>query len=138
MYDYEEACPVSKAASLLGERWTIQIIREMLFGASRFSELQKAPARMSPSLLNTRLRALETAGIILRKKIPEKKGYEYLLTPAGQALQPVLVELGKWGIQQAFSEMDPNQLNVSTIVRIFPLPSRWGNYPVEIQLSSSR
>jgi DNA-binding HxlR family transcriptional regulator len=129
MYDYEEACPVSKAASLLGERWTIQIIREMLFGASRFSELQRHLPRMSPSLLNTRLRALETAGIILRKKIPEKKGYEYLLTPAGQALQPVLVELGKWGIQQAFSEMDPNQLNVSTIVRDFSVALRVGQLP---------
>ena len=119
MYDYEEACPVSKAASILGERWTIQIIREMLFGASRFSELQKYLPRMSPSLLNTRLRMLEERGIVLRKKIPEKKGYEYLLTPAGKALKPVLMELGKWGMQQAFDELNPSQLNLSTIIRDF-------------------
>ena len=119
MYDYQEACPVSKAASILGERWTIQIIREMLFGASRFSELQKYLPRMSPSLLNTRLRMLEERGIILRKKIPEKKGYEYLLTPAGKALKPILMELGKWGMQQAFDELDPSQLNLSTIIRDF-------------------
>ncbi len=119
MFDYEEACPVSKAASVLCERWTLQIIREMLLGATRFSEFQKYLPKMSPTLLNTRLRALEQQGIIIRKKVPEKKGHEYQLTPSGLALKPVLVEMGKWGMLWAYESMDADQLNVSAIVRDF-------------------
>ena len=95
MYDYEEACPISKASSVLGERWTLQIIREMMLGARRFSEFQRYLPRLSPSILNTRLKSLEDHGIILRRRIPEQRGYEYLLTPAGKALPPVMIELGK-------------------------------------------
>jgi len=117
MYDYEEVCPISKAASVLCERWTLQIIREMFFGASRFSELQKFLPRLSPTLLNTRLKALEKQGIILRKRIPEKKGYEYHLTPQGKALKPILEEFGKWGMHWVFEGMNAEQLNLSTIIR---------------------
>ncbi len=117
MFDYEEACPISKAASVLCERWTLQIIREMLMGARHFSEFTQLLPKMSPSLLTSRLKSLEDQGIIVRKKIPEKKGYQYLLTPSGLALKPVLTELGKWGIQWVFERMDPDQLNISAIVR---------------------
>ena len=87
MYDYGEACPISRASSVLCERWTLQIVREMFFGASRFSEFQKYLPKISPSLLNTRLRLLAENGIIIRKRIPEKRGYEYHLTPAGKSLR---------------------------------------------------
>ena len=59
MYDYAEACPISKAASVLCERWTLQIIREMFMGATRFSEFQRYLPRMSPTLLSKRLKELE-------------------------------------------------------------------------------
>lgn len=119
MYDYEEACPVSKAASVLCERWTLQIIREMILGANRFSELQKYLPKLSPTLLNSRLRSLEQQGLIIRKKIPEKKGFEYQLTPSGQAILPILQELGKWGMRYAFDSMNPDELNISVLVRDF-------------------
>lgn len=119
MYDYAEACPISKAASVLCERWTLQIIREMFMGATRFSEFQRYLPRMSPALLNTRLRALEAQGIILKKRVPEKKGFEYHLTPAGNALKPVLGEIGKWGMNWVFLSMEGDQLNTSVIVRDF-------------------
>ena len=117
MYDYEEACPVSKAASLLCERWTLQIIREMLMGATRFNEFQKYLPKLSPTLLNTRLKTLEAEGIILKRKIPEQKGHEYQLTPAGLALKPLMHEFGKWGMLYAFEQMDAEQLNLSAIIR---------------------
>lgn len=119
MYDYQEACPVSKAASVLCERWTLQIIREMLFGASRFSEFQKYLPKLSPTLLNTRLRSMEEQGLIIRKRIPEKKGFEYHLTPCGQALKPVVEEIGKWGLRWVFEDMAEDELNLSVIVRDF-------------------
>ena len=119
MYDYEEVCPVSKAASVLCERWTLQIIREMFFGVSRFNEFRQYLPRMSPTLLNTRLRTLEQQGIIIRRKVPEKRSYEYQLTPAGQALKPLLAEFGKWGMSWVFDRMNEKQLNASTLVRDF-------------------
>lgn len=119
MYDYDEACPISMAASVLCERWTLQILREMLFGATRFSEFERYLPKMSPTLLNTRLKTLEKQGIILKRKVPEKKGYEYQLTPSGLALQPALAAIGRWGMDWAFEQMDPKQLNVSTLVRDF-------------------
>jgi len=90
-------------------------------GATRFSEFQKYLPRLSPALLNSRLRTLETQGIILRKRVHEKKGYEYQLTPAGNALKPLMGELGKWGMHWVFRSMDGDQLNISVIVRDFAL-----------------
>jgi len=121
MYDYEEACPVSRAASVLCERWTLQIIREMLLGATRFSEFQNYLPRMSPTLLNTRLRTLEKQGIIVRKKKADKRGYEYQLTSCGRQLGPVIKEMGKWGIRWVFDSMNPEQLNLSAIIRDYAI-----------------
>lgn len=109
MYDYGDACPVSKATSLLCERWTLQIVREMLLGASRFSEFQKFLPKISPSLLNARLRFLEDNGIIVRRRIPEKRGFECRLTPAGKSLAPLLTELGIWG-KSWFAEHAANEV----------------------------
>ena len=117
MYDYSEFCPVSKAASVLSERWTLQIIREMHFGASRFSEFQKYLPKLSPSLLNSRLRSLEQNGVILRKKIPEAKGYEYLLTPAGKELYPVLLAMGKWGMRWIYDRLSDDEMHAENLVR---------------------
>lgn len=117
MYDYSEFCPISKAASVLGERWTLQIIREMLFGASRFSEFQKYLPKLSPSLLNSRLLSLEQSGIIIRKKIPEAKGYEYLLTPAGKDLLPVLMAMGKWGMRWVYDQLSDDELSAESLMR---------------------
>jgi DNA-binding HxlR family transcriptional regulator len=129
MYDYQEACPVSKAAQVLCERWTLQIIREMFMGATRFSEFRQLLPRMSPTLLNTRLKTLQDQGIIIRKKVPEKQSYEYHLTPSGQALQPLMAELGKWGMTWVFDQMNPEQLNVSTIIRDFTVALKIDQLP---------
>lgn len=116
MYDYGEACPVSKASSILCERWTLQIIREMLLGATRFSELQRMLPKISPSLLNARLRLLTDAGIAIRKRIPEQRGFEYRLTSAGRALEPVIMELGRWGMRWIFDGLDDDELNAAVLL----------------------
>jgi DNA-binding HxlR family transcriptional regulator len=117
MYDYGEACPISRASSVLCERWTLQIIREMMLGVTRFSEFQKYLPKISPSLLNARLRLLDEEGIILRKRIPEQRGFEYRLTAAGKALQPVLAELGKWGMRWVYDSLEDDQLDAAVLVR---------------------
>lgn len=117
MYDYGEACPISRATSVLCERWTLQIVRELMLGATRFSEFQKYLPKISPSLLNARLRSLQQHGIVIRKRIPEKRGYEYLLSPAGKALAPVLTEFGKWGMNWVYDGLSDEQLNAVVLLR---------------------
>lgn len=119
MYDFEEACPVSKAATVLCERWTLQILREMMLGASRFSEFRQYLPKLSPTLLNSRLKSLETQGLVVKKKIRDKSGHEYQLSASGRALEPIISEFGKWGMQYAFDMMSEDQLNVSAIIRDF-------------------
>ena len=116
MYEYGEACPIGRATEVLCERWTLQIICEMFLGASRFSEFQRVLPKISPSLLNSRLRMLGDNGIIIRKRIPEKRGYEYHLTPAGKSLQPVLTVLGNWGMTWVFDSMNDEQTDVTVLV----------------------
>lgn len=117
MFDYGEACPISKATTILGERWTLQILREMMLGVTRFSEFQRYLPRISPSLLNTRLKSLEQHGIIIRKTVAGQKSAEYLLTPAGKSLRPLLIELGKWGMEWAFDSLLEEELHALSILR---------------------
>jgi DNA-binding HxlR family transcriptional regulator len=117
MYDYEEFCPISKTASILGERWTIQIIREMHFGVTRFNDFRKYMPSLSPTLLNNRLKTLEENGILYRRKIRQQKGYEYLLTPAGKAMLPIIQEMGKWGVGFVYDSLSDKELNAERLVR---------------------
>jgi len=67
---YGQICPVSKAAELLGERWTLLIIRELVLGTTRFNDFQRALSQISPTLLTKRLNQLEEAGLVVRKAMP--------------------------------------------------------------------
>jgi len=119
MFDYNEACPISMAASVISERWTMQIIREMFFGSKRYSEIQTYIPNISPSLLRNRLRFLEEQGLVLRKRSASGNRYEYHLTPSGKALAPVLTEMGKWGMRWASDCMTDKQNTASGLVRDF-------------------
>ncbi|WP_196140784.1 helix-turn-helix domain-containing protein [Aliikangiella sp. G2MR2-5] len=116
-YDYGEACPVSMATSILAERWTLQIIREMFLGSTKYSQFQKYMPNISPTLLKNRLRMLEENGIILRKKTATQGRYDYYLTPSGKALGPVLTEIGKWGMRFANEGMTEKQNTVYGLLR---------------------
>lgn len=89
---YRQTCPLSRALDLLGERWTLLVVRELLPGPRRYGELLTALPGLGTNLLAARLRALEAAGLV-RGVEP---GYE--LTAAGRALSPALVELARWAL----------------------------------------
>ncbi|POF32420.1 winged helix-turn-helix transcriptional regulator [Roseibium marinum] len=96
--NYNQFCPIAKASEILGERWTILILRELLMGARRFNVLQRGLGDISPALLTKRLQALEEQNMLIRRKIQGQKGYEYYPTEVCEALLPVLFALGEWGI----------------------------------------
>lgn len=96
---FGQFCPIAKATEILGEKWTILIVREILMGSTRFNELQRGLSMISPAVLSKRLGTLDEYGLIVKKKIQGQKGYEYLPTPAGKELLPIFIDLGNWGMR---------------------------------------
>lgn len=116
MTDYGQFCPVAKATEIVGERWTLLILRELMLGTCRFNEFQRALSRISPTLLNNRLKSLEQRGIITRKKIAGQKGYDYRLTASGKELAPLIETLAVWGMRWARGQMTEEELDVEFLM----------------------
>lgn len=105
------------AAEILCTRWTVVLLREMLGGSTRFNELRRGVARMSPALLSQRLKDLETAGIILRVKAKGDPGlFEYHLTRSGRELQPLIESFGAWGQRWVSSKMSLQNLDAQLLM----------------------
>jgi DNA-binding HxlR family transcriptional regulator len=95
---YGDPCAAARALDLIGERWALMIVRELLFGPKRYSDLQGGLPNASPTVLSQRLRDLEEGGVILRRKLgAPTRAWVYELTEWGHQLEPVLVHLGRWG-----------------------------------------
>ncbi|MCC5860085.1 MAG: helix-turn-helix transcriptional regulator [Ectothiorhodospiraceae bacterium] len=94
MKSYGQYCPLAIASEVLGERWTLLVLRELILGSTRFNAIHRGVPRMSPSLLSTRLKMLERAGIIRRE--PRGDHVAYRLTDAGAALAPAVESLAVW------------------------------------------
>ncbi|WP_395293546.1 winged helix-turn-helix transcriptional regulator [Kitasatospora hibisci] len=98
----EATCPVALAVGILDGKWTMLVIRDLLGGTKRFSELRTSLAGISPKTLTDRLRALEERGLVRRvvhAEIPPR--VEYTLTDTGLGLAPVIRALGAWGATMA-------------------------------------
>jgi len=93
---YGQFCPVARAAEIFAERWTPLLVREIVSGTTRFNDLQRGVPRMSSSLLSRRLKEMEHAGIIERRKSTSGRGWEYHPTDAGRELMPIVEGLGNW------------------------------------------
>src|SRR5262245_29493848 len=97
---YNQFCALAYALDVVGERWTLLIIRELLAGPRRFKDLLDGLPEISTNLLSERLKCLEHQGILCRRVLPPPAGSAvYALTPLGQALENAVLELGKWGSQ---------------------------------------
>jgi DNA-binding HxlR family transcriptional regulator len=125
---YNQFCPVAMAAEILGTRWTLVLLRELVVGSCRFNELRRGVPRMSPALLSKRLRDLEIAGIVTRYPVKgEPRSFEYRLTDAGRELRPVIESIGCWGQRWIKSDasldnLDPNLLMWDMRRNIDPTP----------------
>ena len=116
MRSYAQYCPVAKASEILGDRWTLLIVREMLGGASGFNELQRGLPGISRSVLTDRMRALERAEVVERRTGPKGRTLEYRLTAAGRDLQPVVQAIGEWGATWSFTEPRPEELDPDLLI----------------------
>lgn len=114
--EYGQFCPIAKATEILGEKWTILIIRELIMGGTRFNELQRGLSLISPTLLSKRLDSLAQHGLVLKKKIPGQKGYEYFATESCKELMPVILSLGEWGMRWARSNLSGKDYDVGLLM----------------------
>lgn len=97
---YKQLCGIAYALDIVGERWTLLIIRELMPGPRRYTDLMEGLPGISTNLLSGRLNRLEEEGIIRRRVLPPPAGSTvYELTPVGEGLEKTLLELGKWGSQ---------------------------------------
>jgi len=116
MFRYGQFCPISKAVEVLGERWSLLVVRELLLGRSQFNQLQRALPRISPTTLSKRLAELQAHGLVLRKRLPAQDSYEYRLTAAGRELYPVVMQVGEWGMRWMRSRMEDDELDVGVLM----------------------
>ena len=116
MFSYSQYCPVAHATEILGDRWTLLIVREMLGGASGFNELQRGLPGISRSVLTDRMRALERAEVVERRTGPKGRTLEYRLTPGGRDLEPVVQAIGEWGATWSFAEPRADELDPSLLI----------------------
>lgn len=107
---YGQYCPISRALEVLGERWSLLLVRDMICGTTRFNDFARGLPGLSRTLLAKRLRQLERAGIV------DHVGGEYVLTPAGRELEPVVFGIGAWGARWAFEDPRVEELDAELLV----------------------
>jgi DNA-binding HxlR family transcriptional regulator len=98
--DHRSHCPVASALDLVGDSWTMLIIRDLLLGASRFNDFLASPEGITTNILTSRLRMMEAQGLICKEAYQSNpRRYAYRMTDKGKALTPVMRALMKWGMQ---------------------------------------
>jgi DNA-binding HxlR family transcriptional regulator len=105
---YQSFCPVGSALNVVGERWALLIVRDLLFGPRRYSELQTGLGGIGTDILAARLRTLQEQGIV--RKVGKGRAQRYELTESGEALRPVLTELARWGADRLRLPADPTEI----------------------------
>lgn len=108
---YGEFCPIAKASEVFATRWTPLVLRELMLGAHSFNDIHRGVPLMSRTLLAERLRQLEENGIVTKRAHPSAWGWEYWLTPSGEAFHDVLRDLSRWGLVHARDRLTGDDLN---------------------------
>jgi DNA-binding HxlR family transcriptional regulator len=114
---YGQYCPVAKSLDILGERWTLLIVRNLMMGPQRYTDLREALPGLATDLLTARLRTLEEAGYVARRQLPRPaKVTVYELTPAGQRIAIVVLELGRIGLARLGPPADDDLVTSDALV----------------------
>jgi DNA-binding HxlR family transcriptional regulator len=112
---YDDPCGIARALDVFGDRWALLVVRELIFGPKRFSQLRDGLNGVSPNVLSQRLRDLEDGGIVRRDALDRPAAVPvYELTPRGLALEPILLELGRWGSREPLAAV--GQLSASAVL----------------------
>jgi DNA-binding HxlR family transcriptional regulator len=140
---YGDGCGVARTLDVVGERWALLVVRELLLGPKRFTDLRDGLPHVGPDILAQRLRELERAGVLRRRKLPPPAGSRvYELTDRGHELEPVVLALGRWGSRAPFPPGEA-QIGVdATIIALKtlfdPLAADGLNASYELRLGEQR
>lgn len=116
---YDDGCAAAHGLDLIGERWALLVVRELLLGPKRFTDLRTGLPGISPNVLTQRLDELEHAAVVRRRKLPPPAGaWVYELTDWGLALEPVIMELGRWAARSPTLPRDAS-LSVDSLILSF-------------------
>ena len=98
MDDSRSGCPIASTLDIVGDRWTLVVLRDLVMGKRRFSQFLKAPERIATNVLTDRLALMEREGLVTKVLYQERpKRYEYRLSQKGEALLPVIQAMARWG-----------------------------------------
>lgn len=115
---YDDPCGTARALDAVGERWSLLVVRELLLGPKRFGQLRRGLHGVSPNVLSQRLTDLSEAGTVRHYLLdPPASVPVYELTARGRALEPILLELGRWGSQEPITSS--NELTVDALLLAF-------------------
>jgi DNA-binding HxlR family transcriptional regulator/putative sterol carrier protein len=134
---YGEACGIPRALDRVGERWALLVVRELMLGPKRFTDLKTGLPHASPNVLAQRLRDLEQAGVVRKRRLPPPAASQvYELTEWGAELESVLVALGRWG---ARAPLDPECMGMSVDSHVVSLatlfdPERAGDFAARLEV----
>jgi DNA-binding HxlR family transcriptional regulator len=95
-------CPVAGTLDLIGDRWTLLVVRDLFAGKTRFAEFERSPEGVASNILSSRLNALVAGGLIERRVLPAGGHASYHLTAKGASLEPVLLALRDWGLANVY------------------------------------
>jgi DNA-binding HxlR family transcriptional regulator/putative sterol carrier protein len=114
---YGDGCSIARALDLVGERWALLVVRELLLGPKRYTDLRSGLPNASPNVLSERLRELERAGIVRRRKLPPPAGSRvYELTEWGLELEQIVISLGRWAARSPTPPSDAPIVSADSII----------------------
>lgn len=140
---YNDGCTAAHALDLIGERWTLIVVRELLLGPKRFSDIQNDVIGIGPSVLTRRLHELESAGIVRRRRLPGVGHVDaYELTDWGYGLEAVNTALSLWAVHSPQlpleADMSPDTVVLAMRAHARPLPGIPQDLAVNLHLTDSR
>lgn len=116
MRGYDDPCGIARALGVVGERWALLVVRELVLGPKRFSDLRRGLAGISENVLSQRLRELEQAELVRRRRFAPSSTSAYELTERGRGLEPVLAAMSRWGADLPLSDTRNPALGVDALV----------------------
>ncbi|WP_309082592.1 winged helix-turn-helix transcriptional regulator [Microbacterium sp.] len=133
---YGQYCGVTTAIELVGERWALLIVRDLLVGPRRYTDLKQGLPRIPTNILSTRLKELQEGGVVRRVPLMHC-GLVYELTPYGRALEPIILALGRWGFQ-AMGDPSPDDVvtpdSITMALRTSFQPQRAEDLDIELHV----
>jgi DNA-binding HxlR family transcriptional regulator len=117
---YGQFCGIARALELVGERWALLIVRDLLLGPKRYTDLREGMPRIPTNVLASRLKELEAASVVQRRLLPRpESSVVYELTPHGRELEDILLRLGRWGATSLEQEAEEGRVYVDPSIHAF-------------------